>query len=140
MKNLFGLDSDYLDRYAGMNDSQRYKKLTTKANVDMVLNNFGPFTKVKKQKHSTKTVISYSGSDIANTVSPMVYNPGNSKQSQIIVNSGKMRDHLETFNEEDRNEEFITMTKQAYVARAEYGAAKTRFITSNKSSIIICRY
>ena len=137
MKNLFGWeDSGYLDRYAGMSDATKYKKIVTKANVDMVLNRFQPFNKVKNLNQSTRTIVSYSGTNIENTKSPIVFNPGDRKNSQIIVNSEFMSKHLETIDVEDHEHNMITMMKQAYVAKSEHDAAYGRFIRGNKGAMI----
>jgi len=117
--NLFGdIDHGYVDRYAGMGVNQRYKKLISKSNVDMVLNKFTPFTKTKNLKSNTSTNLSVEGTNIEGIESPVAYH-GVNKSNKIYVNSLAMEEHLEALPADERDDRFKTLMKGAYVARAD---------------------
>ena len=127
MQDLFGWNSGYIDKYAGLGDYERYKKLVSKANVNMVLNHFTPFNKTKNLKAPTKTVISFDGSDIENTNGPVTFHP---KDNKIFVNNASMTERLAKFDVKDRDQVFIDDMKRAYVARSEKDTIKSRFDTA----------
>ena len=96
MFDLFGkFKPEFVDRYSGMSNFEKYRKLVSKANVDMVLGRFAPFNKVKHLKAPTKTIVSIDGTNIQNTTQPVVY--AGQKNNKIFVNNDFMEKHLEQF-------------------------------------------
>lgn len=133
MKDLFGWGSGYVDRYAGLGNMEKYRKLVSKANVGMVLGRFSPFNKAKNVKASTKTIISYDGTNIQDTHGPIDFHP---KGNKIYVNNDAMTKYLEKFDEREREYEFINMMKRAYIARSEKESIESRFIKSMNNDML----
>jgi len=132
--NLFGdIDHGYVDRYAGMGVNQRYKKLISKSNVDMVLNGFSPFTKVKGLKHNTSTNLSIEGTNIEGIEAPVAYHSSNN-HGKIYVNSLAMEEHLEALPIDERDDRFKKLMRGAYVARSDRDSIRKRCDVSAMNS------
>ena len=58
----------YTDRFASFSNFDRYKKMNTKSNVDMIVDGFTPFSKAKRQKQPIKSYISIDNTDISGSV------------------------------------------------------------------------
>ena len=130
--NLFGeIDHGFVDRYAGLGVNQRYKKLVSKSNVDMVLNRFSPFTKVRNLKNNTSTNISLEGTNIEGTGAPVTYHHSK-KSGKIYVNSDAMEKHLDELPLEDREDRFKLLMRGAYTARADVESINARTRDGNK--------
>jgi len=125
MKNLFGFNPQYFDKYAGMSSHEKQRKWVSKANVDMVLNRFTPFTKSKNLKAPTQTIVSVGGTNIEGVDAPIAFHK-HGKENKIYVNNAKVDERLSKFDIEDQEDEFKRMMKAAYVGRADIEAINNR--------------
>ena len=125
MKNLFGFDGEYFDKYSGLSNFERWKKFVSKSNVDMVLNHFTPFTKAKALKSPTSTIVSVDGTDIEGVYAPIAFH-NYGRENKIYVNNNKVDQRLAKFLPEDQEQEFKRMMKGAYVARSDISSLDNR--------------
>lgn len=125
IKDLFGLGGRYVDRYAGLSNFERYKKMVSKANVDMVLNKFSPFVKAKKLKSPTKTVVSMDDTNIDGTYGPIVFH-GTREENKIIVNNERVTEILDSIPKDKHADVFNSMMKSAYIARSDIASLNAR--------------
>ena len=125
MRNLFGFDSEYFDKYAGLGVNEKLKKWISKSNVDMVLNRFTPFTKTKNLKAPTKTILSIEGTNIDGVDAPVAFHKSG-KENKIYVNSAAVDERLSNFDIADQEDEFKRLMRSAYVARSDVESINQR--------------
>ena len=94
MTNLFNFDlvPEYVDRYAGISNYDKFSKMNTRANVDMVINKFAPFSKAKRAANPTGVVLSVDGTNIDNTdhaqgITLSVKERNSAKGRNIVINN-----------------------------------------------------
>ena len=133
MRNLFGFDSEYFDKYSGLSNFEKWKKFVSKSNVDMVLNRFTPFTKSKALKAPTTTVVSIDGTDIDGVDAPIAFHKYG-KENKIYVNNNKVDKRLAKFAPEEQEAEFKRMMRGAYVARGDIESINNRTNIDNGST------
>lgn len=125
MKNLFGFDGSYFDKYSGLSNFEKWKKFVSKSNVDMVLNRFSPFSKTKGLKAPTSTVVSIDGTNIDGVNAPIAFHK-HGKENKIYVNNNMVDERLSKFAPEHQEDEFKRMMRGAYVARADIDSLNNR--------------
>ena len=117
--NLFNFDltPDYVDRYAGVSNYDKFRKMVTKSNVDMVINNFTPFTKAKRSANGVGTIVSVDGSNIDKTNTSkgiVISSKNNNKDRNIIINNETLGSQLENVHKESEFDYINSQMKMSY--------------------------
>ena len=117
--NLFNFDltPDYVDRYAGVSNYDKFRKMVTKSNVDMVINKFTPFTKAKRSVSGVGTIISVDGSNIDKTDQSKgisVSTKINNKDKNIVINNETLGSQLENVHKELEFDYINSQMKMSY--------------------------
>ena len=117
--NLFNFDltPDYVDRYAGVSNYDKFRKMVTKSNVDMVINNFAPFTKAKRSANGVGTIVSVDGSNIDKTNTSkgiVISSKNNNKDRNIIINNETLGSQLENVHKESEFDYINSQMKMSY--------------------------
>ncbi|RLF06406.1 MAG: hypothetical protein DRJ64_04510 [Thermoprotei archaeon] len=113
----FDLVPEYVDRYAGVSNYDKYRKMMTKSNVDMIIDNFVPFSAAKRSAHGVGTIISVDGSNIESTDQRCVSltaGSNHAKNRKIVINNEAMASQMENIHTENEFEFFESQMKFAY--------------------------
>ena len=85
----FGLqEATYVDKFASFSQFDKFRKMNTRSNVNMIVDRFVPFTKAKNLKQPTKTIISVDETDIKGTSGAITMSvDDHGKNRNVVVNN-----------------------------------------------------
>jgi len=113
----FDLTPDYVDRYAGVSNFDKFRKMNTRSNVNMIIDRFLPFSKAKRAVNPVGTIISMDDTNIYNsddTQGIFMSIAANRKNKKLVVNTKTLGEQMEAVNPEDHGKYFEAQSRFAY--------------------------
>ena len=114
----FGLqEAQYVDRFASFSNFDRFRKMNVKANVNMIVDGFTPFSAAKRLKTPTKTIVSIDDTNIDETEGGVTLSCNSSGKSKtVIINNRDLAVELENVHEHKHFDYVEQNIKYAYGA------------------------